>query len=69
MNRFPDEHMAGHVAEAMFATPIPPRNSTAAVRLALVALLSGPLPRWIDYFTHAAGHAAALGVNEDWACA
>ena len=63
VNRFPDEHASGHVAEAMFDAAIPPRNSSEPVRLALVTLLSGPLPRWIDYFTHAASHAAPLGLQ------
>ena len=53
VNRFPDESPTG-VDSAIQNMTIPPIDPSQEPRIALVAMVSAPLPPWIDYFMHAA---------------
>ena len=50
----PDEDPDGPVDDPWLAEPVPPVDNAAAVRIALVCLVAGPLSADMDYFIHSA---------------
>ena len=67
-NRFPHEAENGAVDEWFQQMHQLPARSAGPYRIALMALVIGPLPETIDYFVSAAAHSAKHSLGHPIAC-